>query len=134
MPIDAKNEHLLTLGQAASILGDRLGNPMDRRDVHRWIYNGCGAVKLECIHCDRTLYTSQEAVNRFIAQTNERFRLLQPKSLPWTAVKALNAATAYHRSRTGASGHCRCCVCRALLWIRWNFYRVVFHVDEMVNR
>jgi hypothetical protein len=74
--IDLSRETLLSFGQIAKLVPGRGGKPIDPATVWRWSRVGVRApdgtmVKLECIKIGGRFCSSREALDRFIAATNE---------------------------------------------------------------
>jgi hypothetical protein len=64
--IDMASERLITLNEAARLRPpSRRGRPTHSSTVYRWISRGVRGQKLEAIRLGGTLYTSQEAMQRF---------------------------------------------------------------------
>lgn len=66
--IDRESEQLLTLPQAAATLpGRKAGKSIGTSTIWRWARNGCLGIRLETIMIGMTMYTSQDAIDRFFA-------------------------------------------------------------------
>jgi hypothetical protein len=64
--IDIHKERLLKPAQAARVRPPgRKGRPTNVATVYRWMTTGVRGIKLESIRIGGTLYTSQEALQRF---------------------------------------------------------------------
>ena len=64
--IDSDSETLVTTTQAARIMAPAGARPVAASTVWRWIRNGVNGAKLESIRIGRRIFTSQEAISRFI--------------------------------------------------------------------
>jgi hypothetical protein len=53
-------------------LSQRTGEPIRHDTVQKWTTRGCRGVKLEVTRVGGSLYTSEEALNRFIGQLNRK--------------------------------------------------------------
>jgi hypothetical protein len=70
--IDRHSEQLLTLAQAAAGLpGRNSGKPMNPSSLWKWAKAGCLGIRLETVLIGLTMYTSAEAVDRFLAAVTE---------------------------------------------------------------
>jgi hypothetical protein len=71
--IDIHRERILTPAQAARVRPPgRKGRPTNVATVYRWIKKGVRGVKLEGIRIGGSLYTSQEALQRFAERLTNR--------------------------------------------------------------
>lgn len=69
--IDAHNEALLQLREIGANLPRPASVPAPHRiTVQRWISRGIRGVKLETVRIGGSVYTSREALARFIERTN----------------------------------------------------------------
>lgn len=59
-------EDVLTLSQARSELFQITGRRPDKATLTRWIHRGVGGTKLDAIRLGSQLFTSKQALNRFI--------------------------------------------------------------------
>ena len=67
--IDPETEHLIPLAQAAEILPkSRSGSRIHPTTLRRWTTDGVDGVVLEAVKIGRRLFTSKEAVRRFVRQ------------------------------------------------------------------
>lgn len=66
MAIDFDGEDLLSMEGTARWLESRTGRKWSRSTVYRWVSSGVGGVHLECCSVGGVLYTSVEAIRRFI--------------------------------------------------------------------
>jgi hypothetical protein len=70
--IDIFGEELLTLSQAArSRPGSRNGRPTHPSTPYRWAVRGIRGHRLEVVRIGGTLYTSRQALQRFVERLNE---------------------------------------------------------------
>lgn len=74
MSIDVTNERLITITEASQRVPGRPGVST----VWRWISAGCRGVVLESVLIGGKRYTSQEAIERFIAATTAQAKGEQP--------------------------------------------------------
>ncbi|TWU37272.1 DUF1580 domain-containing protein [Novipirellula artificiosorum] len=58
------SEDIVTLAQATLLFPE--GSRPDRKSLNRWVIRGVDGTKLEAIRLGRILYTSVQAVTRFI--------------------------------------------------------------------
>lgn len=65
-----RSEKLMTLRQAAAYFPGRSGDGVSEASTWRWVLKGLRGVKLESTKIAGTRYTSQEAIERFIAATS----------------------------------------------------------------
>lgn len=72
MPIDIFTEQLCTLSQAGRLLPRLNGKHPSPNAIWRWCRKGAGGVHLEHIRIGGRLYTSAEALNRFVNRLAER--------------------------------------------------------------
>lgn len=70
MSIDLSKEEALTLAQAAARLPGRKGQHPHPATVGRWCERGIRGVRLESIAVGGTVFTSAEALGRFLARLN----------------------------------------------------------------
>lgn len=67
--IDPETEQLIPLAEVAVILPkSREGKSIHPTTLRRWTTEGVGGVTLEAVKIGRRLFTSKEAVSRFIRQ------------------------------------------------------------------
>ena len=59
-------EDVLTLSQARYELYQITGKRPDKATMTRWIHRGCGGIKLDAIRLGVQLFTSRQALTRFI--------------------------------------------------------------------
>ena len=59
-------EDVIALSEARSELYATVGKRPDKATMHRWIHCGVGGVKLEAIRLGREMFTSRQALTRFI--------------------------------------------------------------------
>ena len=68
--IDVNRERLLTVAQACSRLPSRKGKALNRETFRKWSTDGARGVRLETIKVGHLRYTSEEALQRFVAALN----------------------------------------------------------------
>ena len=69
--IQANVEHLVPLRTAGAIVPRPPGAPAPHRaTVQRWALHGIRGVRLETVRIGGSVYTSREALSRFIERTN----------------------------------------------------------------
>jgi len=69
--ININDEQLLTVREAAArIPGRGKANTLHPSTIVRWATRGVGGVKLETVRIGGMLYTSTEAISRFVAAAN----------------------------------------------------------------
>ncbi len=66
--VELLSEDLIPLSEAAFILPRKAR--VNRATVYRWTLNGVGGVKLESVRVGSAIFTTKEAVTRFLARTN----------------------------------------------------------------
>ncbi|QDV23037.1 DUF1580 domain-containing protein [Aureliella helgolandensis] len=66
------SEDVLTLAQARSELFKISGKRPDKATMTRWIHRGVGGVRLEAVRLGCQLFTSRQALTRFIAARTEK--------------------------------------------------------------
>ena len=65
-------EHVLSLKEARDEIKAITGQRPDKSTIGRWIHRGAGGAKLSAIRLGDRLFTSREAITRFIeARTNQ---------------------------------------------------------------
>ena len=62
------SEELVPLSEAAFMLPHKAR--VNRATIYRWTLNGVGGVKLESVRVGSAIFTTKEAVTRFLARTN----------------------------------------------------------------
>ena len=65
-------EDVLTLSQARKELASITGKRPDKATITRWIHRGCGGVKLDAIRLGVQLFTSRQALTRFIEARTQK--------------------------------------------------------------
>lgn len=65
-------EDVLTLAQARKELASITGKRPDKATLSRWIHRGCGGVKLDAIRLGMQLFTSRQALTRFIEARTQK--------------------------------------------------------------
>ncbi len=60
------SEEVLTLSDARRELFKVTGRRPDKATMSRWIHRGVGGIKLEAVWLGRQLFTSKQALTRFI--------------------------------------------------------------------
>ncbi len=65
-------EDVLTLSQARAELADITGKRLDKATIHRWINRGVGGVKLDAIRLGVQIFTSRQALTRFIQARTQK--------------------------------------------------------------
>ena len=65
-------EDVLTLSQARKELASITGKRPDKATMARWIHRGCGGVKLDAIRLGIQLFTSRQALTRFIEARTQK--------------------------------------------------------------
>lgn len=65
-------EDVLTLTQARVEIYRITGKRPDKATLSRWIHRGVGGIKLDAIRLGVHLFTSKQALNRFIVARSER--------------------------------------------------------------
>jgi hypothetical protein len=60
------SEDVLTLSEARNELAEITKKRPDKATVFRWVHRGCGGIKLEAVRLGRQLFTSRQALTRFI--------------------------------------------------------------------
>ena len=65
-------EDVLTLSQARKELMAITGKRPDKATMARWIHRGCGGVKLDAIRLGIQLFTSRQALTRFIEARTQK--------------------------------------------------------------
>lgn len=82
MPIDIRNEELCTLGQASSLLPSINGRRVSANAIWRWCRKGVSGIHLEHVRIGGRIFTSSDALNRFVnrlaEQDMERLRDVTP--------------------------------------------------------
>ena len=74
------SEELLKFSQVPDWYLEKIGHPIDRSTCYRWRTRGCRGVKLETILIGGSRFTSLEALDRFVEQTNRAaVELLTPQ-------------------------------------------------------
>ena len=61
------SEDVLSITQARAELASITGVRPDKATMHRWIHRGVGGVKLDAIRLGSSVFTSTQALTRFIA-------------------------------------------------------------------
>ena len=67
-------EDVLTLSQARTELVNLTGVRPDKATMTRWIHKGVGGVKLEAVRLGRNIFTSMQALTRFIEARTKTLR------------------------------------------------------------
>jgi hypothetical protein len=65
-------EDVLTLAQARAELRQITGKRPDKATMTRWIHRGVGGTKLEAVRLGCQLFTSRQALTRFIHDRTEK--------------------------------------------------------------
>ena len=60
------SENIVSLSEARAALHEVTGKRPDKSTLHRWIHRGVGGVKLEAVRMGYQIFTSHEAITRFI--------------------------------------------------------------------
>lgn len=68
--LDLQRERPLTLAEAARTLPGRRGRPVSQAAVYRWCVRGVRGVKLESVRVGGQLFTTAEALARFLEALN----------------------------------------------------------------
>lgn len=67
MSINILNEQVLSMAQAARVLPTRTnGKPLHVGTLYRWVCQGLRGVRLETVRIGDHMYTSREALQRFV--------------------------------------------------------------------
>jgi len=84
MPIDIHTEQLCTLSKAARLLPRLNGKHPSSNAIWRWCRKGVGGVHLEHVRVGGRIFTSAEALNRFVNRVAQRDieRLRAPSAAP----------------------------------------------------
>lgn len=80
--IDSFDEKIISLNDAVKHIGKLSGRKRNKGVVRRWILDGVDGVSLESIRIGREIYTSHEAINRFLnesAQSKLKTKVNPPK-------------------------------------------------------
>ena len=88
MPIDPLSKDLITIGQAAKLV---VGRPHSH-SVYRWSHYGLRGVLLETVKVNQKLYTTPDALRRFLLDTQEE-KLGSPAKTPPKAKSSRKAKT-----------------------------------------
>ena len=64
--IDSFKETIISLEDAVNHIGKITGRKRNKNVVTRWMIRGVSGVNLDTIRVGREIYTSHEAINRFI--------------------------------------------------------------------
>ena len=80
--IDTFREKVISLNEAVDHISKISGRKRNRHVVLRWINKGVGGTRLETIRIGRQIYTSEEAINRFV---NASSNLTQAQSVSYDA-------------------------------------------------
>lgn len=59
-------EDVLTLEEARAVIADAVGRRPDKATLHRWCFRGVGGTRLEHVRLGGRIYTSSQALTRFI--------------------------------------------------------------------
>ena len=65
-------EDVLTLSHARKELASITGKRPDKATLTRWIHRGCGGTKLDAIRLGVQLFTSRQALTRFIEARTQK--------------------------------------------------------------
>jgi len=68
--ISFERETLVSLGDVPSLLPSRRGRRVHRATVYRWAAKGVGGVRLDVLRIGGSLFTSEQAVARFLEAQN----------------------------------------------------------------
>ena len=67
--INSFDETIISFDDAVNHIGKITGRTRNKNVVRRWITKGVYGVSLEVIRVGREIYTSHEAINRFLNET-----------------------------------------------------------------
>ena len=59
-------EDVLSLSDARKEVASITGKRPDKATMHRWVHRGVGGTKLEAVALGRSVFTSRQALTRFI--------------------------------------------------------------------
>jgi hypothetical protein len=100
MAIDIKNEHLISIDQAAGMIPGRDGPTVHTATVRRWTKPpGLRGVVLENLLCGPRRCTSVEAVQRFLDKVTER--VARPSKVESTRTASRTRLQATRRKQRG---------------------------------
>lgn len=94
MSIDFKSEEILALADASRALPLVAGKRPHLSTIWRWIYKGCGGVRLEHARIGHRVVTSREALERFLERLNAA-------DMPSAEQELRSAAGGVTKPRTG---------------------------------
>ena len=80
--IDIDNESILSLEDAAKYFSNLSGRRCNREVVRRWINRGCNGVVLESISVGRDIFTSKEAISRWVHRCDVALKISRVKKTP----------------------------------------------------
>jgi hypothetical protein len=73
-----KNENLIPLRDAPEHLPKRNGKSINPATIYRWSQSGVAGFRLETMKIGGCLFTSVEAIERFIERTNDVKKSVKP--------------------------------------------------------
>lgn len=59
-------EEVISVSDARKKIGEVTGQMPGKQTIHNWINRGVGGVKLEAVRIGNSVFTSSQAINRFI--------------------------------------------------------------------
>ena len=80
--INIDNETILSLEDAAIYFSKLSGRSRNREVVRRWINRGCNGVVLESISIGRDVFTSKQAISRWVHRCDVALKISRVKKTP----------------------------------------------------